>query len=64
MSGFRDPQLKEYLESEGAIISNTLSSNTDILIVKDESITDTAKVKKAKELNIEIKIKKDFNFET
>lgn len=62
MSGFRDTNLKEYLESEGAIISNSLSSNTDILIVKDETVTDTSKVKKAKELEIEIKTKNFFNY--
>ena len=62
MSGFRDNNLKEYLESEGAIISNSLSSNTDILIIKDNSVTDTSKVKKAKELGIEIKVKDYFNY--
>ena len=62
MSGFRDNKLKEYLESEGAIITNSLTSNTDILIIKDETVTDTGKVVKAKEFGIEIKVKDFFNF--
>lgn len=60
MSGFRNKILKDYLEKEGAIISNSLSSNTDILIIKDNTIIDTGKVKKAKELEIEIKTQNYF----
>lgn len=61
MSGFRDNKLKEYLESEGAIITNSITSNTDILIIKDNTVTDTGKVLKAKELGIEIKVKEYFD---
>lgn len=61
MSGFRDNNLKKYLESEGAIITNSITSNTDILIIKDNTVTDTGKVLKAKELGIEIKVKDYFN---
>ena len=61
MSGFRDNELKEYLESEGAIITNSITSNTDILIIKDNTVTDTGKVLKAKELGIEIKVKEYFD---
>ena len=59
ISGFRDKELQEKLESHGAKISTSVSKNTDILIVKDQSTVDdnTGKVKKAKELNIIIKTK-------
>ena len=61
MSGFRDKDLHSYLESEGAIITNSVSSNTDILIIKNKKVGNTSKVKKAKDLGILIKIKDDFN---
>lgn len=54
MSGFRDKELTEYLENEGAKLTNSISKNTDLLIVKDNSVMDTSKVKKAKELGIKI----------
>ena len=59
ISGFRDKELQEKLESQGAKIGSSVSKNTDILIVKDQSTIDenTGKVKKAKELNITIKTK-------
>lgn len=60
MSGFRDKELAEYLENEGAKITNSISKNTDLLIIKDESVMDTSKVKKAQELNIQIKTKDFF----
>lgn len=59
MSGFRDKELTEYLESEGAKITNSISKNTDMLIIKDESVMDTSKVKKAKDLGVKI-VTKDF----
>ena len=34
----------------GGIITNTVSKNTDLLIIKDKSVMDTSKVIKAKEL--------------
>ncbi len=54
MSGFRDKELTKYLENEGAKITNSLSKNTDILIIKDKTVMETAKVKKAQELDIKI----------
>jgi len=59
ISGFRDKELEEKLKTHGAKISTSVSKNTDILIVKDQSTIDdnTGKVKKAKELNILIKTK-------
>jgi len=59
LSGFRDimtnsGSLEEYIINEGGMISNTISSNTNILIIKDNSISSTTKVTKAKALGITI----------
>jgi len=59
MSGFRDKELTEYLENEGAKITNSISKNTDMLIIKDESVMDTSKVKKAKDLGVKIILRSD-----
>ena len=60
MSGFRDKDMMEYIEKEGGTIAKTVSKNTDILIIKDESILNTSKVIKAKDLGIKIVLKKNF----
>ena len=39
---------------KGGILTNTVSKNTDLLVIKDKSVMDTSKVVKAKELNIKI----------
>ena len=59
MSGFRDSELQKNLEDSGAKITNSISKNTDYLIVKDQNTIDenTGKVQKAKELGILIIIK-------
>ncbi len=56
MSGFRDSELQQKLEDSGAKISNSVSKNTDYLIVKDQNTIDenTGKVQKAQELGIKI----------
>jgi NAD-dependent DNA ligase len=54
MSGFRDKDLEELIEDNGGIISSGVSKNTNILIIKDESVMDTGKVVKAKELGVKI----------
>jgi len=56
LSGFRDKELQEKIESLGGKVGNTISSNTDILVVKDESVLEnpTSKVKKAEEKGIKI----------
>lgn len=56
LSGFRDNELQNKLENMGAKITNSISKNTDYLIVKNESVIEeeTGKVKKAKELGITI----------
>jgi len=60
MSGFRDKDMTEYIEKEGGTIAKTVSKNTDILIIKDESILNTSKVVKAKNLGVKIVLKKNF----
>lgn len=61
LSGFRDAELQQKLENMGAKISNSISKNTDLLIVKDiDEIT--SKITKAKELNIPIVSSKDLVF--
>ena len=64
ISGFRDAALQSFLENSGAKITNSVSKNTDLLIVKDEqTITEgTGKVKKALELGINIVIKNKIKY--
>lgn len=57
ISGFRDDKVKEYIEKEGGIITNSISKNTDLVVIKDKSVNDTQKVIKAKELGIKIVLK-------
>jgi len=52
-SGFRDKTYKEKLESQGHSVQDTLTKNTDYLVVKDTSKL-SSKMKKAKELGITI----------
>lgn len=56
ISGFRDSELQAYLENSGAKITESVSKNTDLLIVKDEETiaSATGKVKKALEFGIDI----------
>lgn len=64
LSGFRDKDIEEKFKEHGAKITTSISKNTDILIVKDQSTINenTGKVKKAKELNIKIITKDNVNF--
>ena len=61
-TGFRFSKILDKLESLGIKITNSVSKNTDYVIVKDESMKDghNSKVKKAKKLNIKILTKGDF----
>lgn len=56
LSGFRDSELQKKLEDLGAKITNSISKNTDLLVVKDDETLNnaTGKVKKALELGIKI----------
>jgi NAD-dependent DNA ligase len=56
LTGFRDKELQQKIESQGGKIGSSISKNTDYLIVKDQTIIDepTDKVSKAIDLNITI----------
>jgi len=56
LSGFRDKELQEYLENEGAIITTSVSKHTYLVIVKDLE-SSSSKIEKAKSFNIPIKLK-------
>ena len=61
VSGFRDKELEERILNEGGSLATTISKNTDILIIKDKSVSDTSKVIKAKELGVKIYTLDEFN---
>jgi NAD-dependent DNA ligase len=67
MSGFRDKELEEFITSNGGEISSGVSKNTSILIIKDDTVSGTSKVTKAKELGVIIhtidSFSKEFNYE-
>lgn len=58
-TGFRDNQIKEYIENMGGTVSSSVSSKTNMLIYADTEKTHS-KLTKAKELNIEIISKSEF----
>ena len=61
LTGFRDKNIQEFIESAGAEVSTSISKKTDLLIVSDiNSVKDNSKYKKAIELNIAIIEKDDF----
>ncbi len=60
ISGFRDSDLEKIIIKNGGELSSGVSKNTTILIIKDESISGTSKVLKAKELGIKIYTIDDF----
>jgi NAD-dependent DNA ligase len=59
-SGFRDDELEKKLQDSGAKITNSISKNTNILIVKDKN-EETSKILKAIELNILILNRNEIN---
>ena len=56
LSGFRDNELEEKLESIGVKVSSSVSKNTDYLVVKDNATIEegTGKVSKAQEIGVKI----------
>ena len=54
LSGFRDKKLEEIIVKEGGSVGNTISKNTNILVIKDNSVMNTNKVIRAKEIGIKI----------
>jgi NAD-dependent DNA ligase len=61
-TGFRFSKILDKLESLGIKITNSVSKNTDYVVIKDESMKDghNSKVKKAKKLNLKILTKGEF----
>ena len=58
MSGFRDKKLIDRIKNENSVMINTISKNTNILIIKDYNVT--SKLIKTKELGIKIYTKEEF----
>lgn len=56
LTGFRDKELQNKIEDMGGNVSNNVSKNTDIVVIKDKSVFNnpTSKIKKAQELGIKI----------
>ena len=62
MTGFRDKMLQEKIESLGGKVSSGVSKKTTILIVADKT-SSSSKLNKAKELNITILDKDEFEYD-
>ena len=62
MTGFRDKELAEKIVSNGGKVVNSISKNTDYLIVKDEESKNSksSKIVKAEKLKVSILTKEDF----
>lgn len=59
MTGFRDKELMEKIKEEGGENVNSVSNNTDIVLVKDKS-EDTGKADQARKLNIPLMTPDEF----
>ena len=61
MTGFRDTELQELIKNVGAKLGSSISKNTFVVLVKDQSAEqDTGKALEAKQLGIPIMTKDDF----
>ena len=62
MTGFRDKELTQKIVSNGGKVVNSISKNTDYLIVKDEESKNSksSKIVKAEKLKVSIITKEDF----
>jgi len=62
LSGFRDKDLENKLKELDIKVGNSISKNTNLLVVKDKSVLDenTGKVKKATETGVKIITKEQF----
>lgn len=58
-TGFRDKELEKQIEDAGGNIKNSVSKNTNVLVVKDVEDT-SSKITKAKELGIPVMNKQTF----
>ena len=59
MTGFRDKELIEKLKSIGCLLSDSVTKNTHLVLVKDKD-DDTAKINQAKDLNIDLMLPEEF----
>lgn len=62
MTGFRDKDLQEKIENRGGKVTTSVSKKTTKVIANDVN-SSSSKVKKAKELGIEVISQRDFNFQ-
>ena len=61
MTGFRDKEMQEFIESKGASVASAVSGKTDLVIVSSlDAVQDNSKYKKAVELKIPIMSKGEF----
>lgn len=60
LTGFRDDNIKNFIEHNKGNVVDNVSKNTYLVIVKDNNSLNSSKAKKAKELNINIITKDDF----
>ncbi len=58
-SGFRDINLENMIIDNGGKVLNTISKNTNILVISDKNDS-SSKINKALEMNIDIILKQDF----
>lgn len=54
MTGFRDKEMKDYIESCGGSVKESVSKNTTMVIVAVSTGEESSKIKKAKELGVKI----------
>lgn len=59
LTGFRDEKIQNYIEENGGTLTSSISENTYMVICKDKNAV-TAKLIKAKELNIPVILKDKF----
>lgn len=62
MTGFRDKEIKEFIENSGGRVASAVSGKTTLVIAADVNST-SGKIKKAKEMNIPIFSIKEFQHE-
>ena len=58
ITGFRDKNMEKYLKDNGINVSSSVTKNTDIVVYN--KMSNSSKMQKAKELNIELIQVNDF----
>lgn len=58
-TGFRDSELKEFIESNGGVVKDSITRKTTDLLTKSEDST-SSKAKKAKEIGAKVSQVDDF----